>query len=494
MSERDFVERLGDELTAAARRQAMAGRGAGWRRLLPRALVRRAHGRALVLVGAVALVGAGGTAGLLAARGEVGGPPSLTFARISPEQRAAGVHPLTRPVVFARGRLAYDGRPWQLVGFQTTRGLCIEIDFPQQDRAGGCGATAPRRRRPLDWQAQFAIARGARGVVLGAVDPAAATVRVRHGVPRPGLRFLTPVPNARQPLRHARYARARVIHVREPRLLAALGRRAPFAYWLAELAPPFQGMLAEARDAHGTLLGRAGIPQSMGDTSGAIPFTGDDCRPRGFDAVTPARVVSTLPPPAIRRQIAALRRPQRPSDLPPRWFVDSMVRGALHATVQRDAIRLLRRAPGGDRLYLVPTTERAPDMTPSPGCLRTLSPHQREREAMLERRARAWARRLHLTVYALGPGRSGGTVAGFDLDAYRRGRALVGSQGQRLAGMAPDGVARVELRFRDGTRRVVPVVGNVWLSGRPVPGATAPERPRAVLWLTADGSVLRRLR
>ena len=488
MTERDFVERLGDELTVAARRQAER-RAAGWRRVLPDALARRARGRALVLIGAVALVGAGGTAGLLAARGEVGGPPSLTFARISPQQRAAGVKPLTRPVVFARGRLAHDGRLWQLVGFQTTRGLCVEIDFPRQHRAGGCGAPAPRDGKALDWQAQIAIARLERGLVLGAVDPRAATVTVRHGIMGPDPRYRISVPDARQPPRHARRTPARVIHVREPHLLAALGLRRPFAYWLAELAPPFQGMLAEARDAHGKPLGRIGVPYAMSDTSGGILFRGHTCGGRGFDGTTPTRAVATLPPPAVRDRIAALRRPQRASDLPPRWFMDSTLRAPLHATVQVDAIRLLRRAPNGDGLYLVPTTERAPDMRPSPGCLRTLSPYQREREAKLERRAREYAERLHITVYALGRG-GGGTAAAFDPDAYRHGRAAYGSLGRRLTGMAPDGVASVGLRFGDGTRQVVPVVGNVWIATAP----HASERPRAVLWRAADGHVVGRLR
>ncbi|HET6448003.1 MAG TPA: hypothetical protein VFG31_02750 [Conexibacter sp.] len=494
MSERDFVDRLGDELTAAARRQAQR-RAAGWRRVLPASLARRAHGRALVLVGAVALVGAGGTAGLLAARGEVGGPPSLTFARISPQQRAAGVKPLTRPVVVARGRLAYDGRPWQLVGFQTTRGLCIEIDFPRQERAGGCGSPNPRGGEGLDWQAQIAVARGARGLVLGAVDPAAATVAVRHGAWRTVRDRATgiDVPLPHRPLVRAQLTRARVIHVRERRLLAALGLRRSFAYWLAELDGSFQGMRVAARDARGDLLGRAGVPYQMNDTSRGIQFRSRMCGGRGFAGAVPTRAVSTLPPPAVRARIAALRRPQRASDLPPRWFVDSQLRGPFHATIEVDAIRLLRRAPNGDGLYLVPTTELVPDMTPSPGCLRTLSPHQREREAMLQRRARALARRLHLTVYALGR-RGGGTAAGFDLDAYRRGRALYGSIGRQLTGMAPDGVARVELRLRDGSRRVVPVVGNVWTARLDGPWLRPSNRPRAIIWLDGQGNVLRRLR
>jgi hypothetical protein len=74
--------------------------------------------------------------------------------------------------------------------------------------------------------------------------------------------------------------------------------------------------------------------------------------------------------------------------------------------------------------------------------------------------------------------------------AYRHGRAGYGSLGRELIGMAPDGVASVELRFRDGSRRVAAVDGDVWL-------VTAPhssERARAVIWRDAQGRVLRRLR
>jgi hypothetical protein len=488
MSGHDFVERLGDELAAAAQRQAER-RAAGWRGRLH--LPRRASGRALVLIGAVALVGTGGTAGLLAARGEVGGPPTLTFARISPQQEAAGVKPLTRPVVFAGGRLAYDGRPWQLVGFQTTRGLCIEIDLPRQDRAGGCGSPTPGGERRIDWQAQIALARGAHGLVLGAVDPAAATVAVRDGAVHTVHDRATgiDVPLPHMPPVRPQTTRARTIQVRDPQLLAAMGLRQPFAYWLAEVGGTFQGMRADARDARGALFASTGIPYSMNDTSRGVTFRGRMCGARGFDGNARTRAVSTLPPPEVRSRIAALRRPQRPSDQPPSWFMASQLRGPFHATIEVGAIRLLRRAPNGDRLYLVPTTDRAPDMTVSSDCLRTLTPHQREREAMLQRRARAFARQLHLSVYQFGR-RGGGSAAGFDLAAYRHGHAGYGSMGRELIGMAPDGVASVELRFRDGTHSVVAMDGNVWL-------ATAPhssERARAVIWRDVHGRVLRRLR
>ncbi len=486
MSERDFVDRLGDELTAAARRQAARSR-AGWRGRLSRP--QRASGRALVLVGAVALVGAGGTAGLLAARGEVGGPPSLTFARISPQQRAAGVQPLTRPVVFARGHLARDGSPWQLVGFQTTRGLCVEIDFPRQDRAGGCGAPRPQGRRPLDWQAQIGLADGAGRLVLGAVDPEVASVHLRHAAVR-GVRGKPPRLRLLQGPRELRGdVRSRVIHVRDPRLLAALGLRREFAYWVAELDGPAGALRADAQGADGGPVGQLGIPYGTNDLSTGVVFRSHMCGGPGIDMSRPPQVVAALPPAAVRSRLAALRRLQRPDDMPPRWFMRSTLRMPTHATVEVDAIRLLRRAPNGDGLYLVPTTDRSPATLPSPGCLRTLTPQQREREAVLVRRAREQARRLHLTVYALGR-RGGGTAAVFDLDAYRHGRAAYGSYGRRLIGMAPDGVARVEVRFGDGTRSVAPVRGNVWIATARV----RPPRARAVIWQDGQGRVLRRLR
>jgi hypothetical protein len=483
MNERDFVERLGDELTAAAGRQAAHG----WRRRLP--LPRRASGRALVLVGAVALVGAGGTAGLLAARGEVGGPPSLRFARISPQQRAAGVKPLTRPVIFARGRLSRDGSPWQLVGFQTTRGLCVEIDFPRQGRASGCGAPQPRGGRAIDWQAQIGLAGGTRRLVLGAVAPTVASVHLRQAAVR-GLRGRSPRPKLLRGPRELRGSvQSRVIHVRDPRLLAAMGLRSEFAYWVAELDGPSGALRADAQGVDGGPVGQVEIPNGANDIATGVFFRSYVCRPRGAGANRPPRVVATLPPAAVRSRLAALRRLQRPEDMPPRWFMRSTLGMSYHATVEINAIRLLRRAPNGDGLYLVPTTDRLPFALPSPGCLRTLTPQQREHEALLERRAREQARRLHLTVYAVGQ-RSGGTAAVFDLDAYRHGHALYGLNGHRLIGMAPDGVARVEVRFAGGARRVVPVEGNAWIA--PTPASS--RRARAVIWLDGQGNVLRRLR
>lgn len=489
MSEPDFVDRLGEELTAAARRRA-ARRSPGWLGRLP--LPRGMTNRALVLVGAALLIGAGGTAGLLAGRGEVGGPPSLEFVRLTPEQRAVGLRPLTRPVVIARGRLAFDGRPWQLIGFQTTRGLCIEIDFPEQQRAGGCGSPRPRAGRALDWQAQIGIAKLDVGLVLGAVDPAAATVGLRKGRARSG-----PGPAISGALRSPAVP-ARIVRVREPRLLAALGERRPFAWYLAELRGPFHGMRAEARDAHGELLGRVGVSHGMSDTSTAIQFHSgmcdrSDARPEGRP-----RIVSDLVPAAVRSRVAALRRPQRPSDLPPRWFMRSLRGTAMHATVQLDAIRLMRRAPDGTGYYLVPTTRHAVPLVPPPGCLRTLTPRQREREAMLQRRFDAITSRPSIGLYAIDR-RSGGSAGSFDLDAYRRGLAYYASHSRRLIGMAPDGVARVALRFPGGERRAGRVVGNVWIVHAPpetrshMPRYMA-ERPLAVLWLDGQGRVVRRLR
>lgn len=480
MSERDFVERLGAELhAAAARRAARRRRRVPW--------PRRRGGRALVLVGGALLLGAGGTAGLLAARGEVGGPPSLTFARLAPEQLSAGVRPLTRPVVFARGRLAFDGRPWQLIGFQTTRGLCIEIDFPQQGRAGGCGSPRPRGGRPIDVQAQIAIARFARAVVVGAIDPAAATVRVRSGqrAPYPG-----PEAPRRAP---AGVVDAHVVRVTEPRLLAALRARRPFAYYLAELEGGYQSLRVEGRTAGGRRLGAVSSPQLAGDTSRAFSFRRRGCSPPQQADPRSPRLVTDLPPAAVRERLGALRRPQRADDLPPRWFMRSLRSIPVYATVQVDAIRLLRRGSDGLGYYLVPTTRRSFDVRPPAGCLRTLTARQREREEMLARRVQRNAQRLTVAVYAIDR-RSGGSAGSFDLEAYRRGYAAYGTQGRRITGMAPDGVASVELRFRDGSRRVARVVGNLWIAHAPRRRGLIAERPRNVLWRDAGGDVLRRLR
>ncbi len=444
----DFVTRLGDALVEAAERQA--ARPDGWRARLR--WPRRGSTRVLVTVGALVLAGAGGTAGLLAGRGDVGGPPSLTFGRVSPQQQAAGIRALTRPLIFARGQLPGHGRQWQLVGFMTTRGFRIDVDWPREGQSGGCGTNVPEHGGTLDWQGQIPLGSGAeQGVIAGAVAPNAASVRLTwiHSVRRPAL--------SRQ---------AQIVRVTDPRMLAAMGLRRPFAYYLAQVAGPDFDMHATAYDAHGHALQRITVPDGISDTpGGSFSVPGRGCDPPNLDLLRP-RLVSTLPPPAIRDRLAALRRPQRASDLLPLRLVKHGLFAALYATVETDAIRRLGPVPGGRSLYLIPATYRLPPQRPA-GCLQTLSPRGRAQQARiraLEERASAG---LHVTGLILGPDGDGGGGPSFDLARIRAGKPDYGTLGHLVVGLVPDGVADVDLRFAHGIARHLATPANYWATTVP---------------------------
>ena len=455
-----FGQRFGEELAAAAARQTRR------RRWLPARPI-RARGRAMLLLAALALVGAGGTAGYLAVRGHVGGPPTLRFARISPAQRAAGIRPLTRPVIFATGRLDGDGRDWQLIGFQTSRGLCIELDWPQQNLARGCGQNTPAQGRVIDWQGQVALAGGRRGIVVGAVRPTVARVDVRylHSV-------------YRRPL----HAVARVIQVRDRQLLSAMGLHAPFAYYIAELRGPFFGMRADAYDANGNILSRAGIPNDMTDAAGGnfiVPGQGCGEQPR---ASVPPRFVSTPPPTRVRALLGVVRRPSRLADRLPDAFQRSLASWPDTVAVELDAIRRLQTAADGSVLYLVPTIGRARP-GPAADCLRTLTPAEHALEARAIARARAAQTGFRLGLVALVAHGAGGTPNfHLPLTTSARGANVFG---HLVFGLVPDGVAVVDLRFADGTRRTATVHANSW--SVLVPTNAGQTRLTAQTWRDARG-------
>jgi hypothetical protein len=68
-------------------------------------------------------------------------------------------------------------------------------------------------------------------------------------------------------------------------------------------------------------------------------------------------------------------------------------------------------------------------------------------------------------------------------DKIRSGRAISAGSG-RVTGLVPDGVARVRL-VRGGQRTEADVRNNLWL-------AEGADSPRAIEWLGADGSVVKR--
>ena len=469
----DFVTRLGDALVAAAERQAR--RRAWWRR--PLGWPRRGSTRALVLVGALALVGAGGTVGLLAARGHVGGPPTLTFARITPQQRAAGIRALTRPVVFARGRLPDDGRAWQLVGFQTSRGFCVDVDWPEQHLAGGCGLNIPQQRRALiDWQAQIPLRSAKQAVIVGAVDPSVAAVRV----------------DAIRSVRTPRIVgRTQLVRVEDPRLLAAMGLTRPFAYYVAELPGSLFDVHGEALDAAGRVRAHIAIPDDMTDTPGG----GFAVRGRGCEtpsAAQPApRMVSTLPPSSIRAQLAPLRRAQRPGDRLPASLANLFKTDPEFASVEVGAIRRPGLAADGSRIYLVPTVGRAAPPIAA-GCLRTLTPRGRVIEARRHRIAARFATRLSVRGYLAGRNGAGAGGPSFDPARIRAGKPTYSLWGHDVLGIVPDDVSSVELRFADGTRRTAVPHQNVW--SVLVPTNAGRTRLDLEIWRDRSGRTIRRAR
>jgi hypothetical protein len=75
-------------------------------------------------------------------RGEVGGPPSSTFPRTAPEEH---IRQETKPVVIARGDDP-RGKPFEVVAYQSSSGLCIDVDRGRQS-GGGCGSSLRQGRK-----------------------------------------------------------------------------------------------------------------------------------------------------------------------------------------------------------------------------------------------------------------------------------------------------------------------------------------------------------
>lgn len=468
MNDDDLIGRLGRELGEAAERQAAGRRG-------PMTWLRRRSGRTLLLAGGVtvALAGVGGAAGLLAGRGEVGGPPTLTYARLTPEQRAAGLSETTRPVVIGRGRGRHSGWAWQLVAFQTTSGLCIAIDFPAiENIGGGCAVDVPREGRPIDWQGNLSRL-GGQGptTLLGAVRPDAARVTLAHGY------------------RDRRVAEeARMVRVSDPQILDAIGVPRPFALWVGETVHPFPMARAVAYDGAGRELGAVGVPNGGAGDGGFLP-RGCELPSPDYDRIEQVEI--PLPQP-ISAAYGAFRRPQRASDRPA-WLVRRLLgrerrrdgqfstpfMAGFAGTIDLAALRRAGTAPDGRPLFFVVTIMRRhalPD-----GCLRTTTPRlQREQE----RQARALERSARIPQVSLVDSRLrtwGGarpeTPHG-GVNGYGGGRQR---EPTRVFGVVSDEVATAELSFRGGVRRTVRIRGNLlW--------TTVPMRPNRI-WI--DHQVLR---
>lgn len=447
MNDDDLIGRLGRELGEAAERQAAGRRG-------PMTWLRRRSGRTLLLAGGVtvALAGVGGAAGLLAGRGEVGGPPTLTYARLTPEQRAAGLSETTRPVVIGRGRGRHSGWAWQLVAFQTTSGLCIAIDFPAiENIGGGCAVDVPREGRPIDWQGNLSRL-GGQGptTLLGAVRPDAARVTLAHGY------------------RDRRVAEeARMVRVSDPQILDAIGVPRPFALWVGETVHPFPMARAVAYDGAGRELGAVGVPNGGAGDGGFLPR---GCElPRFEDA----RITDTTLPltPALRRDLGAFVRNQRAGDRP-EWLVRRLLgrerrpdgrfstpflTGGANSEIDLGALRRTGgTAPDGRPLFLVVYRHefpRAPE-----DCLRTATPRLQREAARLERARLRANREVHVLLVDSQLVMWGGATS----SRPRGGWGYRGSRRHRYVhSLVRDGVATVELTFRNGLRRTARVSGNL---------------------------------
>lgn len=473
----DLVRRLGSELTAAAERQAAADARTlrRWRGHRPHWPARRS-GRLLLLAGAaVALGGAGGAAGLLAGRGEVGGPSTLTYARLTPEQRAAGLDERTRPVVIGRGRLPVSGRRWQLVAFQTTRGLCIAIDFPGiANMGGGCGSDRPRQRRLIDWQGYLTrLGSVSPAAVVGAVTPAAARVTVTGGY------------------RAARVARpATIVRVDDRRVLDAIEVRRPFAYYVGETVGGNPIAASAAFGANGRRLGRAGIPNG-GAGSAGFRLPEGSCTPAD-PLRAPVRRVAIPLAASVLERFALLRRPQQAGDRPtsvvrrieqdPLWRI---ARGELDLA----RMRLLTPGRGRHARYMIVTRPRRFPPLPA-DCLRTLTPRLRAVERHNER---AMARQAETVYLSIVDGRGHEVVGAAADDPFNRfGYASRGtSKGPAIvSGLVPDGVATVELRFRGGVRRTAVVRENAFAVE--VPANVGATRVVGQVWRDDAGRVVHR--
>lgn len=192
----------------------------------------------------------------------------------------------------------------------------------------------------------------------------------------------------------------------------------------------------------------------------------------GRAAAGDLRLTDAPPAPALLEAFAVLRRPQTAADR-----ADCRV-GLTGLLVNPATIRLAGRDERGDRIFLVPV-----------GGLPDWSRHTRgDRRSPARLPIRRQPTLCYSTVSRLGAGSSCQA-----LSTLGRGRFLGGGYGRGTAnvlGLFTDGVAAVEIEFRDGGTRRVPVrsnVATVELRGRPGDPAVTARRYRL---LDADGATI----
>lgn len=241
--------------------------------------------------------------GMAYADGEVGGPPTSDFDRCSRELKPCG-----DPVVIGVGR-HFNG-PVEIVAFQSSLGLCIEVDVLREGASGTCpGEIHPPRGKAIS-AGGFSISlsrRSASTQVVGAVTPAVAAVRVRYR-------------------RQGRPKRATglVAHV-EGELQQRLEEEAPFAVFEATVrgCVPVERLRLAALDADGAVLGKKRLRafRAFGDqcdrTPGSTTFGATHGRRRSTTAGWNRPLAGLLA--ADRAQLATYRGKRVPSsDTSPR--------------------------------------------------------------------------------------------------------------------------------------------------------------------------------
>lgn len=212
------------------------------------------------------------------------------------------------------------------------------------------------------------------------------------------------------------------------------------------------------------------------------------CRPQQSPG---GQIVETPPPAALLSRLEVLRRPQSEADR----SVLERLRWPFLRTISGPYVRVLGRTADDTEVVLVPGTQNFA-LRPR-RCLRELSPRDRRFEERQRRRARRHWREVRLSLAGYAAHERGGWAAG-SIDARalvnNRTTSTVGQQwgGAIVSGLAPDGVATIELTFANDEIRVIDVASNFWSA---VVNLAAPRAfPVRTVWRAADGSVVKTFR
>jgi hypothetical protein len=298
---------------------------------------------------------------------------------------------------------------------------------------------------------------------------------------------------------------ATIVRVRDPRVLAAIEVRRPFAYYVGEALGGNPIAAAAAFDARGRRLGRAGIPNG-GAGSGGFRLPESSCRvPDPFRR--PIRDVPLALPPELLARMAALRRPQRPDDRPA--AVERRLREDPFSRLDRaetdfSRMRRLPIAPGAPRRrpggrfetpgssrerYLIVSRPGSFPRLPA-GCLRTATPRQRALDRRSERQARENAQPVRLAIVDGNGFQIAASSATQPFSSLIAGGYGGAGRTTFAHGMIPDGVATVELRVRGRVVARGRAAGNHFTISVPVRSVDAINVRQ--VWRDARGRIVRR--